>query len=131
MPASTSTTGTAPERREDPATLVKDCDALLARVTRILGEGPAAPPAGLLLDAITCRQLDDQLGIGATLTATALVKAVDRLGSMRIGDIRIPFTPGQLAELQHRAQKRGRTVEAEMRAVVARIEEEIFYKGGG
>ena len=48
---------------------------------------------------------------------------------MRIGDIRIPFTPGQLAELQHRASKRGRTVEAEMRAVVARIEDELFYKG--
>jgi hypothetical protein len=50
---------------------------------------------------------------------------------MRIGDIRIPFTPGQLAELAHRAGKRGRTVEAEMRAVVARVEEEVFYKGGG
>jgi hypothetical protein len=89
-----------------------------------------APPASLVLDAQTCRQLDDILGLGATLSATHLVKAVDRLGSMRIGDIRIPFTPGQLAELQHRAQKRGRTVEAEMRAVVARIEEEIFYKAG-
>ena len=36
----------------------------------------------------------------------------------------------ELAELQHRAMKRGRTVEMEMRAVVTRIEEELFYKGG-
>jgi len=103
----------------------------LAREIDAAAEQPKVPPSSLHLDAQTCRQLDDILGLGATLSATTLVKAVDRLGSMRIGDIRIPFTPGQLQELQHRALKRGRTVEAEMRAVVARIEEEIFYKGGG
>lgn len=58
------------------------------------------------------------------------MRAIDRLASIAIGDIRLPFTPGQLAELQHRAAKRGRTVEQEMRAVVSRIEEELFYKGG-
>ena len=105
---------------------------LLVQVESLFKEAlPTTGGPSLVLDAQTCRQLDDQLGLGATLTATNLVKAVDRLGSMRIGDIRIPFTPGQLAELQHRATKRGRTVEAEMRAVVARIEEEVFYKGGG
>lgn len=55
---------------------------------------------------------------------------IERLASIKIGDIRIPFTPGQLSELQHRASKRGHTVEQEMRAVVARIEDELFYKGG-
>lgn len=64
------------------------------------------------------------------MSGVDLVRTIDRLASIRIGDIRIPFTPGQLAELQHRASKRGRTVEQEMRAVVARIEEELFYKGG-
>jgi hypothetical protein len=105
---------------------------LLVQVEALFKE--VAPPASggptLLLDAHACRCLDDQLGLGATQTATTLVKAVDRLGAIRVGDIRIPFTPGQLTELQHRAQKRGRTVEAEMRAVVARIEDELFYKGG-
>lgn len=70
------------------------------------------------------------LGLGTTMSAEALLKAVNRLGTIKIGDIRIPFTPGQLEELQHRAGKRGRTVEMEMRAVVARIEDELFYKGG-
>lgn len=78
-----------------------------------------------------CHQLEETLGLGATRSPESFVAAVARLASMKIGDIRIPFTPGQLAELQHRAQKRGRSLEAEMKAVVARIEDEIFYKGGG
>lgn len=86
---------------------------------------------GLHLSAAETDRIAEALGLGARPTAASILAGIDRLASVRIGDIRLPFTPGQLAELQHRAQKRGRTVEAEMRAVVARIEEEIFYKGGG
>jgi hypothetical protein len=68
--------------------------------------------------------------LGATRSPEFLTIAVERLASMKVGDIRIPFTPGQLAELQYRAQKRGRTIEAEMKAVVDRIQDELFYRGG-
>lgn len=85
---------------------------------------------GLQLSAADSRQLDDLLGLGATRTGPDLVKAVERLASLRFGDIRVPFTPGQLAEIQHRAVKRGRTVDAEMKAVVDRLQDELFYKGG-
>ena len=88
------------------------------------------PQGALLLGVRDCNALDEVLGLGATQNADRLVAAVNRLASIKVGDIRIPFTPGQLAELQHRAQKRGRTLEAEMKAVVARIEDELFYKGG-
>lgn len=74
--------------------------------------------------------LEELLGVSMPLTVSTLLAAVDRLTAMRIGDIRVPFTPGQLAELQHRAGKRGRTLEAEMKAVVARIQDELFYQGG-
>lgn len=83
-----------------------------------------------MLDAATCRQLEDFLGLGAVQSAPDLLKAISRLASIRVGDIRIPFTPGQIGELQHRAAKRGRTLEAEMQAVVDRIRDEIFYKAG-
>ena len=36
----------------------------------------------------------------------------------------------EVAELQYRASKRGRSVQAEVRAVVDRIREELFYRGG-
>jgi hypothetical protein len=85
---------------------------------------------GLQLSSAEIRALDDLLGLGATRSGPDLVKAVERLASLRFGDIRIPFTPGQLAEIQHRAAKRGRTVQAEMQAVVDRLQDELFYKGG-
>jgi hypothetical protein len=91
---------------------------------------PDWPPPGLTLTPVEVDQIATALGLGARPTAVSILAAIHRLASVRIGDIRIPFTPGQLAELQHRAGKRGRTVEAEMRAVVARVEEELFYKGG-
>ena len=108
-------------------------DELQARVGELAELARSAEPVkqpGLHLSPIDCGQVEDTLGIGSTQSVAKLLAAIDRLASIKIGDIRIPFTPGQLAELQHRAQKRGRTVEAEMKAVVARIEDELFYKGG-
>lgn len=83
----------------------------------------------LSLPAAACRQLDETLGIGATRTAVQLIAAVERLARIEIGTIRIGFTPGQLEELAHRAEKRGHTVLQELQAVVRRIEDEIFHRG--
>jgi hypothetical protein len=121
------------ERRPTPSTLAR-VGPLLAQIGMLVtsfieNDAPASQP-GLQLSPGACNRLEETLGLGATRSPEFLTIAVERLASMQIGDIRIPFTPGQLAELQHRAEKRGRTVEAEMRAVVARIEEELFYKGG-
>ena len=90
---------------------------------------PAKLP-GLQLTPAECDRLEEITGFATTRSAPDLLAAVERLAAIKIGDIRLPFTPGQLHELQHRAQKRGRTVEQEMRAVVSRIEDELFYKGG-
>jgi hypothetical protein len=84
----------------------------------------------LHLSRTECNHLEAYTGVGSTRTPDEFTRAVSRLASICIGDIRIPFTPGQLAELAHRAHKRGRSVEEEMRAVVSRIEDELFYKGG-
>lgn len=107
--------------------VVADIRTLIVQMRQRMARSPIN--GSLLLSQPDCQRLEDTLGLGATQTVETLVKAVERLASMKIGDIRIPFTPGQLAELQHRASKRGRTVEAEMRAVVARIEDELFYQG--
>lgn len=89
-----------------------------------------APVPGLQLTPADCNRLEETTGLGTTQSAEALVKAVERLASIRVGDIRIEFTPGQLAELQYRAQKRGRSIAEEMKAVVDRLRDELFYKGG-
>jgi hypothetical protein len=83
---------------------------------------------GLALTPQQCRELDVTLGLGATASPDTLGLAVGRLARIAIGDIRIAFTPGQLAELKFRADKRGRTVEEELRAVVDRIKDELFWR---
>lgn len=97
---------------------------------RFAKEYEAKPIGGLLLSQKDCDALVERLGLGATHDGERLIDAVDRLAKVEIGGIRIPFTPGQLAELRHRAVKRGRTVELEIRAVISRIEDELFYRGG-
>jgi hypothetical protein len=133
--APTSTSTIAPARDHPPTAELRGLRAelreTLGKIDLLLTQAERAQPApGLPLSAADCRQLDDLLGLGATRSGPDLVRAVERLASLRFGDIRIPFTPGQLSEIQHRAEKRGRTVQAEMQAVVDRLQDELFYKGG-
>ena len=78
-----------------------------------------------------CRRIEDVVGIGMTHTPEELVKAVERLASIKVGDIKINFTAGQLEELKYRASKRGRTLKQEIKAVVERIQGELFWGPGG
>ena len=110
-------------------------DALLAQATgaiaaaRRMLTAPVLQP-GIHLDLLDVSRLEAFLGVSVPLTAATLLMHVERLTAVHLGDVRIPFTPGQLAELNHRAQKRGRTLDQEIRAVVARLQDELFYQGG-
>jgi len=82
----------------------------------------------LVLTAADRTRLEATTGIGSTRTPAEFVRAVEFLASIRIGDVQIAFTPGQLSELQHRATKRGQTIAQAIAAVVDRIREEIFWR---
>lgn len=84
----------------------------------------------LALTFADCAAIDALAGIGATQTAESLIAAIDRLASIRIGGVRIEFTPGQLSELAHRAAKRNHTVAQEIQLVVDRVRDDIFHRGG-
>lgn len=73
--------------------------------------------------------LERAAGIGCTQTAVSLILAVQRLARIQIGDVTIPFTPGQLEELKHRADKRSQTVAQAVQAVIDRIKDELFWRG--
>jgi len=88
-----------------------------------VGEGALSVPQPIR------QRIEHTTGIGTTRSAADLVEAVERLARISIGSIVIDFTPGQLEEIKHRAGKRGRTVEEELRAAVARIKDEIFWRG--
>ena len=87
-------------------------------------------PIGVVLSPADCARLEQTLGVGNTQIPTVLVQAVERLAAIHIGDVRLEFTPGQLSEIAYRATKRGHTIEQEIRLVVDRIRDEIFYRGG-
>lgn len=82
---------------------------------------------GLVLPRETCVQIEKTTGIGTTQSVEKLVAAIDRLARVSIGSVRIEFTPGQLEEIKHRAEKRGITVKQELQRAVDRVKEEIFY----
>lgn len=86
--------------------------------------------SGLALTRGECTRLEQTLGVGATTAGVTLAQAVERLALLTIGEVRLDFTPGQLAELKHRATKRGQTIEQTIRHVVDRIQDELFHQGG-
>lgn len=83
----------------------------------------------LTVSPAVCRRIESTLGIGSTKDARLLAEAIERVATIGIGEVRIEFTPGQLEELKHRATKRGHGVKEEIRAVIDRIRDEIFWKG--
>ncbi len=83
----------------------------------------------LTLSRLDREDLDGLLGLGASQSADALVAAARRLARLSIGEVDLPFTPGQLEELHYRAGKRGQTVAQAVEAVVDRIKDELFWKG--
>lgn len=87
--------------------------------TKIDGEMKIAPQVK--------RALEDRLGLGACESDAALLAAVVRLARISVGEIEIPFTPGQLEELNHRAKKNNRTITQELQSVVKRLESELFH----
>lgn len=99
-----------------------------AKATRLDERYETVAEGGMQLSAETCRALDETLGFGAAKDPQSLRAAVDRLAYLSIGEIRIPFTPGQLEEIAHRAGKRGRSVQQELQAVVDRVRDELFYR---
>ena len=82
---------------------------------------------GLEIPQSAFRRIEATLGLGTTRSAAELLDAIDRVARLQIGDVRIDFTPGQLAEMQHRATKRGYTLAQEVGQVIDRIKEELFY----
>jgi hypothetical protein len=81
----------------------------------------------LVLTAHERELIELTAGIGVCRTGPALIHAVQRLARIGIGDVQIPFTPGQLEEIAYRAKKRGITVDRAILDVVDRIKGELFH----
>jgi hypothetical protein len=88
----------------------------------------ALPPSGrfLVLAGDDLQALEDLLA-GGTLTNSQDLRAkVERLAGISFQHIRLLFTPGQLEEMQRRAERQGMTVETLVSRTVPRIHEQFF-----
>lgn len=83
----------------------------------------------LVIPRPVCELIEQTTGVGTTRSPVELVAAIHRLARISIGEVNVPFTPGQIEELQHRARKRGQTIAQAIQAVVDRIRDELFWKG--
>ncbi len=81
---------------------------------------------GLFLRAATRSQLERRLGFGCTKTAEDLLRAVDRLATIQVGEITLTFTPGQLEELAHRAKKRNVPLAEYLARLLERFTEDLW-----
>lgn len=70
--------------------------------------------------------LEEILGGGSITSSADLRAKVERLAGISFQHIRLQFTPGQLEEMQRRAERQGRTVEALVEMMVPRIHEQFF-----
>lgn len=84
---------------------------------------------GLRLSPDACATIEGLLGPGAAQSEADLMHAVLTWAGITIGDVRLTLTPAQLAEVQYRAQKNGRSVADEMTAAIALIQDQVFGSG--
>lgn len=82
---------------------------------------------GLLLPDPMQARLERTLGIGSTRNAEEICLAVERLADIRIGAVRVDFTPGQLEELARKAAKNGISIAEEVQRVVDHLSSEVFW----
>lgn len=62
------------------------------------------------------------------LSDEELVDRVTRLAQLSIGEVRLEFSPGQLAEMKRRADKNGRTFEEELKISVKSVQSLVFER---
>ena len=94
---------------------------LEAAATLLPAAGRCVVVAGQPLDA-----LETILGGGALLSGADLQQKVERLAGISFEHVRLQFTPGQLEEIQRRAERQGKTVEQLVAMMVPRIHEQFF-----
>ena len=81
---------------------------------------------GVLVNGDSRSRIERSLGVGSTETPEMLATAVERMARLKIGDIRVDFTPGQWEHLTHRAEKMGLPVGDMLKRLVDRFTQDLW-----
>lgn len=109
--------GTLPVKVED---LMSETLAKFAHINP--GDRP------LVIGPAVRAKLEDALSGGSLLSDTDLLAKVSRLARIDFGNIHLDFTPGQLEELKHFADRQGKSVEEICRSTIRKMEEQFFWR---
>lgn len=77
------------------------------------------------------QRLETALGGLPIRTPNDLVTRVEDLAAISFQHIRLDFSPAHLAELAHRAERQGKSVETLVIETVDRMAHEFFWQSGG
>jgi hypothetical protein len=83
-------------------------------------------PSGLALSAESLSRLAKVLRFGATANERDFVQAVESLAKVAIGGVDVHFTPGQIADLKTRADKRGLPYDVYVKRIVDHVLQEFW-----
>lgn len=80
----------------------------------------------VLLSGEALERIEQVFQGGSVLNGADLAQKVERQAGISFLHVRLPFTPGQLEELQGRAERQGLTVEQLVERAAGRIYEQFF-----
>ena len=98
----------------------------LARHLQRFAEVPSGARA-LVLTGDALERVDALLGLGSTASPQAFIQAVEGWAGITIGGVRVDFSPAQLEEIAHRAEKQGKTPQEIVEGIVADLSKDFFY----
>lgn len=103
-----------------------DLDKLVTRQLQRFAKVEVGDRA-VVLHGEALEEVDRLLGLGSTQSAAALLAAIRAWAGITIGGVRLDFSPAQLAEIQLRADKQGKTPEAVVQEIVEQLSRDFFY----
>jgi hypothetical protein len=104
-------------------------DVVAAQLKRFKALEPGKKAIVLQADALTA--VEASIGGLPLKDGADLLTRVEALAGLSFAHIKIDLSPAQKAELQHRAERQGRTVESLVREMVATITADLFWTTGG
>ena len=105
-------------------------DAVLAdQLKRLAPYEPGKRLVALTPDQVD--QLEPRLGGGSVKDGTDLTRKVLTLAGIRFHRIDLDFTPQQLEELAHRAERQGKSVQALCIEIIDSMKDQFFWTSGG
>lgn len=107
---------------------VQATDLMVAQLDRF--RGIPATDRVVVIDSRTRAALEAILHGGSLRDSADLLAKVQRLGAIKIGEVRLDFSPGQLEELKHIANRNRRQVKDVVLETVRRIENQFFDRVG-